>query len=71
MKKILLFRTASLFIASCISLLALAQNFTLRGSITEKGNSPVPDASIILVGTNKATTSDADGNFRFSRNSIR
>ncbi|MCI1751438.1 MAG: TonB-dependent receptor [Flavobacteriales bacterium] len=66
MKKILLFRTASLFIASCISLLALAQNFTLRGSITEKGNSPVPDASIILVGTNKATTSDADGNFRFS-----
>ncbi|MGV9012255.1 MAG: TonB-dependent receptor [Flavobacteriales bacterium] len=61
----LLFRTSTFIVASCLSLLSVAQNSTLRGQVTERGGQPVPDASIILVGTEKTTTSDAEGNFRF------
>lgn len=49
--------------------LAMAQNREIRGKITSaEDNSPVPGASVVVLGTSRGTTADADGNFRIQAN---
>ncbi|MCF8302493.1 MAG: TonB-dependent receptor [Bacteroidales bacterium] len=45
----------------------LAQNGVIKGRIyNSKNNEPVPFANIIIYGTNTGSTSDLDGNFKFT-----
>jgi TonB-linked SusC/RagA family outer membrane protein len=46
----------------CFSLTALAQR-TISGKVTDANGNPVPNASVIIRGTNKGTTSGQDGSF--------
>lgn len=56
----------------CLSLsvtAALAQNRDIRGKVTSsEDNKPVPGASIVVLGTSRGTTTDADGNYRVQAN---
>src|ERR1041385_1557737 len=45
------------------TLLAAAQTKEITGRIVDKAGAPIPNSSIIIKGTNKATVADADGNF--------
>jgi TonB-dependent starch-binding outer membrane protein SusC len=49
----------------CLSSLAFAQKATIKGTITD-GQVPIPGASVQIVGTNKATAADDNGNFTLS-----
>jgi len=54
----------------CSGLLAIAQsNLTLTGTIKDNLNRPVPNASVLIKGTNIGTMSDAGGNFDLKSNS--
>jgi iron complex outermembrane receptor protein len=47
-----------------VSLLANAQNITVKGSVADKGTGePIPYASIQLKGTLTGTSTDANGQF--------
>lgn len=50
------------------ALLAAAQTKELTGRVVDKTGAPIPNASIIIKGTNKATVADADGNFTIKTN---
>lgn len=39
----------------------------IRGTVTDQQEFPLPGANILLVGTNKGTSSDVNGNFRLDR----
>ncbi|HEY0111044.1 MAG TPA: carboxypeptidase-like regulatory domain-containing protein, partial [Fibrella sp.] len=56
----------------CLSLslsAAWAQSRELRGKVTSsEDNKPIPGASIIVLGTARGTTADADGNYRIQAN---
>ncbi len=54
----------------CLSVtLGMAQNRELRGKITSsEDNRPVPGASIVVLGTARGTTADAEGNYRLQAN---
>ncbi|MEZ0483108.1 SusC/RagA family TonB-linked outer membrane protein [Fibrella aquatica] len=44
---------------------AWAQNRELRGKVTSsEDNKPIPGASIVVLGTSRGTTTDAEGNYR-------
>jgi len=44
-----------------------AQSRTISGKVTDsKDGSPVPNASVLVKGTNRGTTTDAGGNFRIA-----
>ncbi|OQP62816.1 SusC/RagA family TonB-linked outer membrane protein [Niastella vici] len=45
------------------TLLAAAQTKEISGRIVDKAGAPIPNASVIIKGTNKATVADFDGNF--------
>ena len=64
MVKTVLVRSAFFLGSTLFSLFTFAQTFKLQGHVTEK-NSPVPDASVALVGTDRSTTTDLDGDYRF------
>ncbi|NMH28223.1 carboxypeptidase-like regulatory domain-containing protein [Flavobacterium silvaticum] len=51
-----------LLIALCTGTLAFAQS-TLKGTVTDKDNLPLPGANVKVVGTTTATSSDSDGKF--------
>ncbi|MFH6986956.1 SusC/RagA family TonB-linked outer membrane protein [Flavobacterium collinsii] len=58
--KLLTFCISSLL----FSVIAMAQDITVSGTINDESGMPVPGASILLKGTTKATASDFDGKFQ-------
>ena len=53
----------------CSLSMALAQNREIRGKVTSAdNNAPVPGASVIVLGSSRGTTADADGNYRIQAN---
>lgn len=60
-------KIASLFaVLMLVCALAFAQTRTVTGKITDNQGNPVPFATVTVVGTNNATTADANGNFTIS-----
>ncbi|HEY5744736.1 MAG TPA: carboxypeptidase-like regulatory domain-containing protein, partial [Chryseolinea sp.] len=43
--------------------MALAQNRTVTGTITDENGSGMPGVNVIVKGTSTGTTSDADGKY--------
>ncbi|MBF4514792.1 TonB-dependent receptor [Flavobacterium sp. ANB] len=60
--KLLIFCISSLL----FSVIAMAQDVTVSGTINDESGLPVPGATILVKGTNKATASDFDGKFQIS-----
>lgn len=60
--KLLIFCVSSLL----FSVIAFAQDVTVSGTINDESGLPVPGATILVKGTNKATASDFDGKFQIS-----
>ncbi|MCD0468369.1 TonB-dependent receptor [Flavobacterium sp. JAS] len=58
--KLLIFCVSSLL----FSVIAVAQDVTVNGVITDESGMPVPGATIVLKGTPKSTASDFDGKFQ-------
>jgi len=55
-----------LWLAMCLLLtttVALAQQRTVTGTVTDANNQPVAGATVAVKGTNVATQTDAGGNF--------
>ena len=46
-----------------ISAQLLAQNRTITGKITDDKGAPIPNASVVVKGTNSGTTTDNTGSF--------
>lgn len=46
------------------SVLAFAQNRVITGQVRDDKGDPIPFASVTIKGTNRGTTTDANGNFR-------
>jgi TonB-linked SusC/RagA family outer membrane protein len=53
----------------CFIVSATAQNRTVTGQVKDAAGEPVPFASVIIKGTNKGTTTDANGNFKIEAGS--
>jgi TonB-linked SusC/RagA family outer membrane protein len=62
MRRTLLFMLGMLLISAQL----LAQNRTVTGKITDDKGNAVPNASVIIKGTNQGTTTGADGTFSLS-----
>ena len=62
MRRTLLFMLGMLLISAQL----LAQNRTVTGKITDDKGNAVPNASVIIKGTNLGTTTGADGTFSLS-----
>lgn len=60
--KLLIFCFSSLL----FSVIAMAQDVTVNGVVNDESGMPVPGATILIKGTNKATASDFDGKFQIS-----
>ncbi|MCR4031622.1 MULTISPECIES: SusC/RagA family TonB-linked outer membrane protein [Flavobacterium] len=60
--KLLVFCISSLL----FSVTVFAQDITVNGTISDESGLPVPGATILVKGTNKATASDFDGKFQIS-----
>ncbi len=58
-------KTGLLIAFLLVSLLTFAQERTLTGQVTANG-SVIPGASLVVKGTNRGTTSDANGNYRLA-----
>ena len=58
MKKITLF----LFLFA--SILANAQSFTLKGKVVDEDNNPLPGATVLVMESNKGTSTDFNGEFQ-------
>ena len=61
MKKI-----AMLVLLAGLSLVARAQDVTLKGVVTDSGNQPVVGAFVVQQGTSNGTMTGAEGNFTLS-----
>ncbi|WP_132050981.1 SusC/RagA family TonB-linked outer membrane protein [Pseudocnuella soli] len=62
MRKLLCLVLGMLFV--CVQL--FAQNRTISGTITDDKGNPIPNASILVKGSNTGTTTNADGKFTIS-----
>ncbi|MEO8237476.1 MAG: TonB-dependent receptor [Flavobacterium sp.] len=60
--KLLIFCISSLL----FSVISIAQDVTVNGTINDESGLPVPGATILIKGTNKATASDFDGKFQIN-----
>lgn len=60
--KLLIFCISSLL----FSVIAMAQDVTINGTINDENGLPVPGATILIKGTKKATASDFDGKYQIS-----
>ncbi|WP_394773684.1 SusC/RagA family TonB-linked outer membrane protein [Flavobacterium sp.] len=60
--KLLIFCISSLL----FSVIAMAQDVTVNGTINDESGLPVPGATILIKGTSKATASDFDGKFQIT-----
>lgn len=58
--KLFIFCVSSLL----FSVIAMAQDVTVNGTVNDESGMPVPGASILIKGTTKATASDFDGKFQ-------
>ena len=56
-------RIASLILAAGLSLVAMAQNSTLKGVVVDSANQPVIGAFVVEQGTNNGTMTGVDGDF--------
>ncbi|MDQ3847115.1 MAG: TonB-dependent receptor plug domain-containing protein, partial [Bacteroidota bacterium] len=63
MRKRLLLVTGLLYV---LMLTAFAQSIELIGRVQDERGNPVPNASVLERGTNRGTTTDANGNFRMA-----
>ena len=59
----LLYKAVLLLFLCSFSLIAIAQNATLSGSVKDPNGLPLAGASVILEGSKKGTVTDANGNF--------
>jgi len=50
----------------CPAMLLLGQTKTITGKVSDAAGAPIPNASIIIKGTNSGTTSKSDGTFSIS-----
>ena len=57
-----IFKTFLTVSLSLLSIQLAAQN-TINGTVTDENGSPLPGATILVVGTDEGVTSDFDGNF--------
>lgn len=63
-KKNRLLNVASLFLfLFCFSLSGFAQTKTIKGTITDESNLPLPGVNIVIKGTTNGTITDVDGNY--------
>ncbi|GHT17060.1 SusC/RagA family TonB-linked outer membrane protein [Bacteroidia bacterium] len=53
-----------LFLFLMFPVLALAQNVTVSGSVTDKGGESLPGVTVAVAGTTNATMTDIDGNYK-------
>ncbi|KAF2340006.1 SusC/RagA family TonB-linked outer membrane protein [Flavobacterium tistrianum] len=60
--KLFIFCVSSLL----FSVVAFAQDVTINGIVNDESGLPVPGATVLVKGTNKATASDFDGKFQIS-----
>jgi TonB-linked SusC/RagA family outer membrane protein len=60
--KLLIFCFSSLL----FSVIAMAQDVSVNGTVNDEAGMPVPGATILIKGTNKATASDFDGKFQIN-----
>ncbi|MDR7369308.1 TonB-dependent receptor [Flavobacterium aquidurense] len=60
--KLLIFCISSLL----FSVIAIAQDVTVNGTINDESGLPVPGATVLIKGTTKATASDFDGKFQIN-----
>ena len=52
------------FLASFLMIgVAIAQNTTVNGKVTDESGNPIAGASVLVKGTKTGTNSDAQGNF--------
>lgn len=52
------------FLLCCLSILCLsAQDFTVKGVVTDNQGEPIPGANVMVKGTTTGTFTDIDGNF--------
>ncbi len=56
-------RFASLILALGLSLVAMAQNATVKGVVTDSANQPIIGAFVVEQGTNNGTMTGVDGDF--------
>ncbi|RYC66435.1 SusC/RagA family TonB-linked outer membrane protein [Spirosoma sordidisoli] len=49
-----------------LATLAMAQNQTLTGKVSDQKGNPLPGVSVLVKGTTQGATTDADGNYRLS-----
>jgi TonB-dependent starch-binding outer membrane protein SusC len=61
-------RKLLLLLVGCLLLCAdlPAQTRVISGKITDEKGAPIPNASVVIKGTNTGTTTDASGNFQLS-----
>ncbi len=66
MKKI--FTKFSVLTVLCLLILdvAFAQNVTVTGNVKDDSNGPIPFATVLIKGTNKAVQTEANGNYAIS-----
>jgi len=64
MKKIILITT--LIVMWCT--ISYAQQFTIKGKVSDNAGTGLPGASIVLKGATTGTTTDADGNYKLTIN---
>ena len=50
----------------CLSTLAIAQQKTVSGRVTDANNQPVVGASVQIIGTNTGTVTDEQGRYTIS-----
>jgi TonB-linked SusC/RagA family outer membrane protein len=62
MRKIFMLALAGLFF--CLSV--VAQDRSVTGKVTDASGNPLPGVSVLVKGTNKGTTTDADGSYKLN-----
>jgi TonB-dependent starch-binding outer membrane protein SusC len=64
--KNLCFLLVGLLCVAFLPEIAFSQNQTVAGKVTDASGNPVPGVSILIKGTSRGTTSDAEGNFKLA-----
>ncbi|HWS60234.1 MAG TPA: TonB-dependent receptor [Flavobacterium sp.] len=57
------------FLSVLFSVYGQAQDVTIKGKVIDENGLPIPGASILIKGTEKATSSDMDGNYQLKADS--